>query len=83
VQSREYMGFHIEVHPKKGRSYGFVATVTLTSRDAGNLRRDFPLLLDEDLATEEEAVREGFQYGIDLIDGLLPWFNPKQYRAAA
>ena len=83
MHSRHYKGFQIDVHPRSASSFGFSATVTLTRHGADSFQREFPLLLDEDLPTEEEAAREGIQYGLDLIDGLLPWFDPEQHRAAA
>ena len=73
--SHHYKGFAISVQVMSGRAGGYVGTVTL--RQDGNVpERTFDLPLDEELATEEEALREGFQYGLDLVDGVLPWFDP-------
>jgi hypothetical protein len=37
----------------------------------------FHLPLHEQLATEDEALREAMQYGADLVDRLVPWFDPQ------
>jgi hypothetical protein len=76
----EYKGFQIDVFATQTRSGGYVASVTLTQQDADITERKFDLPLDEDLFSPEEVLREGMQYGCDLIDGLLPWFNPQSMR---
>jgi hypothetical protein len=74
---REYRGFQIDVCTLRTTTGGYVASVTLTPAGADAARREFALPLDEDLSSEEEAKREAMQYGADLVDGLLPWFDPR------
>ena len=77
MNQREYRGFQIDVSTLRTTSGGYVASVTLTRQGADAARREFALPLDEDLLSEEEAKREAMQYGADLVDGLLPWFDPQ------
>ena len=78
--SRNYKSFAINVQVIQGLSGGYVGSVTLT-HGGGHIRdRRFTLPLDEDLASEEDVLREALQYGVDLVDGLLPWFDPQSSR---
>ena len=74
--SRHYKGFDISVCAIKAHSGGYVASVTLKQLEPGKESK-FDLPLDEDLFSEGEALHEGMQYGFDLVDGLLPWFDPQ------
>ena len=77
-----YKGFNIRVTVNKSTLGGYVATVTLAPIETQTTRA-FDLPLDEDLPTQAEALNEAIQYGRDLVDGLLPWFDAGQYRGAA
>ena len=74
---REYRGFQIDVCTVRTKSGGYIASVKLTREGSDAARREFALPLDEDLLIEEEAKHEAMQYGVDLVDGLLPWFDPQ------
>ena len=71
-----YKGFNIHVIVNKSTLGGYMAAVTLTAVETQTIPRTFDLPLDEDLPTEAEASNEAIQYGRDLVDGLLPWFDP-------
>ncbi|HZN24865.1 MAG TPA: hypothetical protein VFB75_11605 [Burkholderiales bacterium] len=77
IDPHDYKGFQIEVCTVATSAGGYVATVRLTPQSGEAASREFQLPLDEDFASEEQATREAIQYGADLIDGLLPWFNPQ------
>jgi hypothetical protein len=66
-----------------GRSGGYVASVTLTREGSEVAEKTFDVPLAEDLYSEDEALREGMQYGIDLVDGLLAWFDPQSMCGAS
>ena len=74
MQHREYKGFEIDASAIKLTSGGYGAAVKLRGGDA---ERTFDLPLDEALVSEDEALQEAIQYGRDLVDGLLPWFDPE------
>jgi len=74
VQNREYKGFWINVSAIKMGSGGYGAAVSLRVEQS---ERTFEVPLDEDLLSEDEALHEALQYGCDLVDGLLPWFDPE------
>jgi len=75
---REYNGFEIIAETNNSTVEGYAASVTLM-RD-GAVQRKFDLPLCEELASEDEALREAVQYGADLVDGLCPWFDPQSSR---
>ena len=74
MQNREYKGFFISVSAIKLRSGGYGAAVRLRVEQS---ERTFEVPLDEDLLSEDEALHEALQYSRDLVDGLLPWFDPR------
>jgi hypothetical protein len=74
VPNREYQGFSINVSAIKMASGGYGAAVILRVESR---ERSFEVPLDEDLLSEDEAFQEALQYACDLIDGLLPWFDPR------
>ena len=76
MDSRHYKGYDICVRAIRARSGGYAASVTLKHPEPAN-ETHFELPLDEDLFSEGEALQEGMQYGVDLVDGLLPWFEPQ------
>jgi hypothetical protein len=74
---REYKGFRINADAAKSPLGGYVASVTLVRRDSScTAANKFDLPLDADLSTEHDALHQAMQYGLDLIDGLVPWFDP-------
>ena len=76
--SREYKGFQINANATKSPRGGYVASVTLSRRSTDiTFENKFEVPLDEELPSEDEALHEAVQYGLDLIDGLLPWFDPQ------
>ena len=80
MQNREYKGFSINVSAIKFASGGYGAAVRLRVEPSERL---FEVPLDEDLLSEDEALHEALQYAVDLVDGLLPWFDPRTMIEAA
>ena len=74
MPNREYKGFEIDASAIKLTSGGYGAAVKLRGHE---VERTFDLPLDEALISEDEALHEAIQYGRDLVDGLLPWFDPE------
>ena len=81
MASRYYKGFQIVAQVIRGTRGGYGASVTLIREDL--TQRKFELPLDDDLCCEEEALSQGMQYGVDLVDGLLPWFDPQSMCGAS
>jgi len=76
MDSRHYKGYDICVRAVRAHSGGYAASITLKHQTPAK-ESEFELPLDEDLCSESEALQEGMRYGLDLVDGLLPWFNPQ------
>jgi hypothetical protein len=74
---REYKGFQVNAVAAKSPLGGYVASVTLARRDSSTAAANkFDLPLDAELYSELDALHQAMQYGLDLIDGLVPWFDP-------
>lgn len=75
-RQREYNGFGITAEAFPLPVGGFGACVTLSREGPVRMQSKFHLPIEEQLATAEEALREAMRYGADLVDGLVPSFDP-------
>ena len=74
---REYKGFQISAAAAKSPLGGYVASVTLVRQASAHpASSKFDLPLEADLCSERDALHQAMQYGLDLVDGLVPWFDP-------
>jgi hypothetical protein len=78
---REYKGFQVNAAAAKSPLGGYVASVTLVRQHSAHpASNKFDLPLEADLCSENDALHQAMQYGLDLIDGLVPWFDPDSIR---
>jgi len=77
----EYKGFQISTRAIELPLGGYAASVTLKRHHPRIRESRFDLPLDAERSTKEEALREAMRYGKDLVDGLVPPFDPRSMSA--
>ena len=75
-RQRKYKDFEITAEAFRLPAGGYGACVTLSREGSLRMESRFQLPLHEQLATEDEALREAMRSGADLVVGLMPWFDP-------
>jgi hypothetical protein len=79
MEIRDYKGFDLHGRATALLSGIYVASVTLSRRGPHARVRTFDVPLADELLTEQEAVGNAIQHGLDLVDGLLPCFDPETF----
>jgi hypothetical protein len=74
----EKQGFEITAQSVGAPDGSYQASVTLTPSDPLHVECKFSMPLCKGISTEDEVLHEAIHYGRDLVDGLLPWFDPRQ-----